>query len=92
MTAPSAAAELNDMLAAAGAITTGHLEVQDPAYLAIVRACVSPLVLALAVLVAEADVEFSERWAAAGTDWMTRGALLHEALLFLLTPERSADA
>jgi hypothetical protein len=28
----------------------------------------------------------------AGTDWVARGELLHEALLFLLTPERSADA
>src|SRR3972149_3217135 len=52
-----------------------------------VRACVPPKVLALAILVAEADVEFADRWAAAGTDWVARGALLHEALVFLLTPD-----
>jgi len=88
MTAPTVADEMRDLLAAAGAITTGGLKLRDPADLATVRACVPPKVLALAILVAEADVEFADRWAAAGTDWVARGALLHEALFFLLTPER----
>jgi hypothetical protein len=82
---------LNDMLAAAGAIAAGGLEVRDPCDLATVRRCVPPAVLTLALLMAEVDVEYAERWAAAGTDWYARGALLHEALLFLLTPERRTD-
>lgn len=88
MTAPTAADRLRDGLAAVGALGAMGLEIQDPADLATVRRCVLPSVIALALLMVEADAEFAPRWAAAGTDWLARGDLLHEALLFLLTPEQ----
>lgn len=76
-----------DALAAAGAIAITFLEIEDPAELAIVQRCVPAAMVAMAVLMVEQDPAFKARWAAAGTDWLTRGELLHESLMFLLTPK-----
>jgi hypothetical protein len=76
-----------DALADAGAIAAMALEVKDPVELAIVERHVSSAIVGLALLMVEMDPSFSDRWAAAGDSWAARGTLLHEALLFLLTPE-----
>jgi hypothetical protein len=79
-------------LAAAGAQAAMMLEVRDPAELATVERCVPPAVIGLALLMVEADPVFAPRWASAGTDWVARGEILHEALIFLLTPEPAQPA
>lgn len=76
-----------EALADAGAQAAMMLEVDDPAELATIQRCIPPAMLGMAILMVEADSLFAVRWAAAGADWMVRGEILHEALLYLLTPE-----
>jgi hypothetical protein len=79
--------EQTDALATVGAMAAMHLEIKDPLLLRYVEASLPPAVVSLALLMVETDAEYSPRWIAAGTDWMARGALLHEVILYLLTPE-----
>ena len=75
--------EICQMLATAESI-------KDPAELAIVERCLPPAAVALALTMAEGDPQWGPRWAAAGTDWVERGQILHEAILFILRPEEQA--
>lgn len=63
------------------------LEVRDPAVLKAVGDIVSPTALGLARVVAKQDPAFASRWKVAGADWMAQAHILHEALLFVLTPD-----
>lgn len=76
---------------AVGAAAAMELEVRDPAELAVVEAAVTPAVLAYAIAMVEVDAGLGPRWAAAGSDWVQRGQLLHEAVLFLLRPEATGS-
>jgi hypothetical protein len=64
-----------------------HFEITNPLLLKYVEASLPPAVVGLALLMVETDAEYSPRWVAAGTDWTARGQLLHEVILYLLTPE-----
>jgi hypothetical protein len=79
-----------DALASAGAMAAMSLEIRDPLLLTYVEASLPPAVVGLALLMVETDAEYSPRWTAAGSDWMARGQLLHEAILYLLTPEAAS--
>ena len=79
--------EQTDALATAGAMAAMHLEIKDPLLLRYVEASLPGAIVGLALLMVETDAEYSPRWIAAGTDWMARGQLLREVILFLLTPE-----
>jgi hypothetical protein len=79
-------ADQADALASAGATAAMHLEIKNPLLLRYVEASLPPAVVSLALLMVETDAEYSRRWIAAGTDWMVRGQLLHEVILYLLTP------
>lgn len=79
---------MSDALAEAAMRLMLMLEVDDPAELAIVERHASPAILAAALLMTEEDPEFAARWTAAGTDWAARGQVLHDAVMYLLTPER----
>jgi hypothetical protein len=74
-------------LAEAGTIASSVLEVRDARELEIVRRHASAVALALALLLLEFDTEFAPRWRAAGSDWMGQADVLHDALMFVLTPE-----
>lgn len=76
-----------DALADVGAAVAMSLEVKDPGELEIVERCLGPAVVALALLLVEADAELRRDWTAAGRDWVERGRVLREALLFVLRPE-----
>jgi hypothetical protein len=73
----------------AGVMAAGWLEL-DPEDLAVVERCVSDAAIMLALLMVEADPSFGPRWTAAGYDVVARGTILHEALLWTLTPETPA--
>lgn len=73
-------------LATAGAMAAMFLEVTEPIELAIVERCVPATAVALALLMVEVDEEFAPRWLAAGSDWMARGEVLRDALLYILRP------
>lgn len=45
-------------------------------------------VIALALLLVEADPEFAPRWQAAGADWTKRAEVLRDAIVWVVTPER----
>jgi hypothetical protein len=70
----------------AGVLAAGWLEL-EPRELAIVRDSLSDAVFALALAMLEADPDFAPRWHAAGEDWVKRGAVLREAVLWVVTPE-----
>lgn len=59
-----------------------------PVDLAVVDRALNPAVVALAILMCEVDtVSFAERWHRAGDDWVERGVVLRDAILYVLTPE-----
>lgn len=76
----------SDALAEAGATAAMFLQLgaED---LDVVRRCVVPAVVALAMVMVESDPEFGPRWTAAGKDWVERSHILHEVILWVLTPE-----
>lgn len=81
-----------EALAEAAATVAMWLEIKDSAELAIVERCVPAAVLGLAVVMAETDPEFQARWGAAEGDPMATGAVLHEALMFILRAAQGVDA
>jgi hypothetical protein len=82
--------EQAEALSAAGATAAMSLEIKNPLLLRYVEASLPPAVVALALVMVESDPEYAPRWTAAGTDWMARGQLLHDVILFLLTPEEAS--
>lgn len=79
-------------MAAAGAQAVMELELRNPAELALVERCLPPAVVSMSLLMVETDPVFAPRWTAAGEDWVTRGEVLRDALIYLLTPEPAATA
>ena len=77
-----------EALADIGVAAAMQLEL-TPEDLATVRRCVPLAALALALGMAEDDPQWSTRWAAA-SGWVDRGEIIHEALLWILTPETEA--
>ena len=79
----------SEALAEAGAIAATMLEIRDPAQLAIVTMHASAPAIALAIVTVQSDPQWAQRWAeaTAAGDWNAQGAILHEAIVWLLTPE-----
>lgn len=79
----------DDVLAEVAKLAVDVLEVREPVELEIVRRHVTPFALQAAWFMAETDPEWALRWAAA-SDYSERAGIVHEVLLYLLTPERRA--
>jgi hypothetical protein len=80
-----------EALATAGALAAMQLEVHDPDLLASITYHVPAHALALAICTVESDPEWAQRWAdaTAAGNWMEQGTILHEALVWILTPAES---
>jgi hypothetical protein len=78
---------LHTALAAGAAVAAiGALE-QPRAVIEVVETACPPALFALAMLVVESEDDFGRRWKAAGDDWVARGEILHDVVVWILTPE-----
>ena len=79
------------VLIEAAVMAASFLEL-GPADLAVVDRCVPDAVVALALVTVEHDAAFGPRWRDAGDDWVERGTVLRDALIWVLTPDPGAAA